>query len=141
MLMLARSLSLSLRLKKKVENRLLDNFVAALELLCSPELVIKVPFLTSQTFSLTPLSLSPPSPAQDIFENDLKPAMEATQEKRNTERVSHIWRQMLAQLCQWEEGSSSSLYGEETPSLEIGNLQKRFAKVSVFVVNSVFCCM
>ena len=51
--------------------------------------------------------------------------------KRDTKKVNQIWQDIHRQLQEWKEGSSaSSLYGEETPSVGIGVLQKNFAKVS-----------
>ena len=57
--------------------------------------------------------------------------MEASVERRDNNKVAKVWSQIYNQLQEWEAGSSSSLYGEDTPSMEIGNLQKRFAKVYV----------
>ena len=53
-------------------------------------------------------------------------------ERRDNNKVAKVWSQIYNQLQEWEAGSSSSLYGEDTPSMEIGNLQKRFAKVYVY---------
>jgi hypothetical protein len=58
--------------------------------------------------------------------------MELSLDKRDKKKVSQIWQQIYDQLRQWEEGSVSSLYGEQTQSIETGQLQKRFAKVRVF---------
>lgn len=113
-------------MKAKIKNELLDNFIVALELLCSPELVIKV--CTAQPchyFKTEPFAFS-----QDYFDNDLKPIMESSVVKRDKRKVNQIWQDIHRQLTEWKEGSSaSSLYGEQTPSVEIGVLQKNFAKV------------
>ena len=66
---------------------------------------------------------------QDFLENELRPVMEPTVSKRNVGKVKQVWEQLHNQLQEWEEGSASSLYGEDTPTIEIGQLQKRFAKV------------
>ena len=56
--------------------------------------------------------------------------MESSVVKRDKKKLNRIWREIHGQLQGWKEGSStSSLYGEETPSVEIGMLQKNFAKV------------
>lgn len=114
------------RLKFKIKNELLDNFIVALELLCSPELVIKVRNFSIVSRSTVLLPLLP----KDYLDNDLKPIMESSVVKRDTKKVNQIWQEIQRQLQGWKEGSSaSSLYGEETPTVEIGVLQKNFAKV------------
>ena len=50
--------------------------------------------------------------------------------KRDTKQVGKIWKQINDQMREWEEYSVTSLYGEATPSVEIGQLQKKFAKVN-----------
>ena len=64
------------------------------------------------------------------MENDLQQVMEASVNKRDGKKVAQVWSQIYNQLQEWETGSSRSLFGEDTPSMEIGNLQKRFAKVN-----------
>ena len=66
---------------------------------------------------------------QDLFDNELKPLMESSVGKRDMNKVKEVYQQIQNQLRNWEEGSFSSLYGEATPSIEIGQLQKKFAKV------------
>ena len=49
----------------KLKNKLVDGFIAALELLCSPELVFK-----------------------DFFDHELKPLIESSVPRRNVNQVS-----------------------------------------------------
>ena len=83
-----------------------------MELLCSPELVFK-----------------------DYIDNELKPVMDSSVPQRDVGQVKKIWRQIRAQLHDWDVGTitSGSLYAgessEASPSVEAGARQKRFAKV------------
>jgi len=54
--------------------------------------------------------------------------MEASVAKRKKDKLEQVWKQLGDQLQDWVAGSTSSLY-EDTPSIEIGNFQKKFAKV------------
>ena len=69
---------------------------------------------------------------QDFFDNDLKPIMEESVAKRKKDKLEQVWRQLGNQLQDWVAGSVSSLYEEDTPSIEIGHFQKKFAKVDRF---------
>lgn len=101
---------LLLRLERRLESRLVDDFVNALEQLNSPELAWK-----------------------DTLETDLQPLMEQTVKSRDTEKVKTIWRQIYAQLLDyrsWDSGPPSSLYGtQSTASVKAGQRMKRFAQV------------
>lgn len=70
---------------------------------------------------------------QDFLDNDLNPVMEESAKKRNKGKVEKIWQQMSRQLQEWKDGSASSLYGEDSPTIEIGHFQKKFAKVKDYV--------
>ncbi len=55
--------------------------------------------------------------------------MESSLAKRDVKKVGKVWELISKQLQEWEEWSVSSLYGDATPTIEIGQLQKKFAKV------------
>ena len=104
------------RLKTCLENRLVDDFVNALEQLNSPELAWK-----------------------DILEVDLQPLMEQSVSNRDKKNVKKIWAQIYAQLLDyrsWDSGPTSSLYGSQsTASLQAGQRMKRFAQVRRILVD------
>ena len=99
------------RLKACLENRLVDDFVTALEQLNSPELAWK-----------------------DMLETDLQPLMEQSVRGRDKKRIKDVWAQIFAQLLDyksWDSGPTSSLYGtQSTASLQAGQRIKKFAKVA-----------
>ena len=72
---------------------------------------------------------------QDIYDNELRPIMEQTVANRDKTQLRQLWQQMYTQLLDykaWETSSSSSLYGTgATPSLQVGQRQKKFAQVRV----------
>ena len=88
----------------------MDDFVAALEQLNSPELAWK-----------------------DMLEMELQPLMEQTVTNRSKDRVKKIWAQIYAQLLDyraWDSCPASSQYGTQlTASLQAGQRMKRFAQV------------
>lgn len=70
--------------------------------------------------------------------------MDSSVPQRNVAQVKKMWRQIRAQLQDWDIGtmSSGSLYAgessEASPSVEAGARQKRFAKV---FENDVMYCL
>ena len=88
----------------------MDDFVAALEQLNSPELAWK-----------------------DMLETELQPLMEQTVSHRNRTRIQKIWGQIYSQMLDyrsWDSGPTSSLYGtQSTVSLQAGQRRKWFAQV------------
>jgi DNA-dependent protein kinase catalytic subunit len=107
------------KLKACLENRLVDDFVTALEQLNSPELAWK-----------------------DMLETDLQPLMEQSVRGRDKKRIKDVWAQIFAQLLDyksWDSGPTSSLYGtQSTASLQAGQRIKKFAKENIKDVEKRF---
>ncbi|XP_019852740.1 PREDICTED: DNA-dependent protein kinase catalytic subunit [Amphimedon queenslandica] len=94
------------KLKEKLQSQLMDEFIAALEQLNSPELAWK-----------------------DWYDNELKPLVgSVTVPKRDKNAIKRVWEQMYSQLLETRSGlGDKSLYGG-SPSLQKGARQKTFAQ-------------
>ena len=90
----------------------MDDFVASLEQLNSPELAWK-----------------------DVLEMELQPLMEQSVSSRSKERIRKIWVQIYSQMLDyqtWDSSPASSLYGtQSTASMQAGDRMKRFARVRI----------
>lgn len=103
------------KLKDILQFPLVDDFVAALEQLTSPELVFK-----------------------DLCQNDLRPLLEPSVSQRDSEAIKKTWQQLCGQLLDYKswESMGDSLYASS--SLTVGLKQKKFAQDYCKKVEAVF---
>ena len=82
------------------------------------------------------------------MENDIRPLMDQT--NRDVEKLKQLAEKFIAQLKEWNMGTSVSLYGSSSSaSLEVGTRQKLFAKVSrkitsklpLLTISITLCCL
>ena len=113
----------------KLHNELLNDFIAALELLNSPELVWKVKL--NNHYRIFYFSM------KDLFEYEMKPLIESVDvSNRDETAIKGVWKSMYLQLL---ETRSSHV---DTPSIQKGSKQKDFAQVCICTLVVLHClCM